>query len=122
MSNILGISILIGLLSSFGLYKQIQANGEIKSELKTANATVISMKAEREKLEITLAGNANKKEIIYREKERIKIVIKRVQIESDPEDCINKPVPDELNCLFKSAGCEGVSNSAETVSSGNEDT
>ena len=115
MTNILGISILVGLLASFGLYKQIQANGEIKSELKSANIIIIEQKAAREKLELTLLNNANKKEVIYRDRERIKTVIQKVQIESEPADCINQPVPDELNCLFKPGGCEGLPGNTRTT-------
>jgi len=108
VTNILGISILVGLLSSFGMYKQIQANGEIKNELETKDKIIASQILERAKLEETLLENSNKKRVIYRDKEKIKYLIKEVQTNASPEDCINQPVPVELNCLFRVDGCQGV--------------
>jgi len=111
-----GLALTVALMG-WGLKHQIGENAVLEQEVKQAAAVVEAKEKEIKVLNATMALNTTKKEIVYRDREVIKRVIKEVQINAKPEDCINQPVPDELNCVFshKCAELPGLAEPVDTT-------
>lgn len=109
---IAGLVALAGIMGT-GLYKQVQANGIYKANVEQMQGVIddqhkqfIEQLTERKRVEALLVDNQGKKQVIVKNRDVIKYVIKEVEVNANDEDCINDPVPDVIGCLFSAAGCE----------------
>ena len=119
ITYIIGGLVLTVALMGWGLKHQIGENALLKEDVTQAHEIIEAKTWEVEHLTKTLQENQTKKEIVYRDREVVKRVIKEVQVNAEPEDCINQPMPAELVCVFDETKCPELPDTARAADSTN---
>lgn len=108
---IAGMGVVIALLT-FGLYKQVQAYGELSSdfdhvvEINQRNLERLAKQEQlRKQAELLVAGLTKRKQELEAERIETRETIKEIVINAPPEDCIHQPPPAGVLACLQSDGC-----------------